>query len=126
MRNWIKAAACAAVAVAGFDGAAAQTAPDLVKGKTLFARCAVCHDVKPGVNRLGPSLAGVAGRKAGAVPGFKYSPAMKGAKVVWNAKALDGYLAGPAKYIPGNRMAFAGLMNPVERANLIAYLQTLK
>jgi cytochrome c len=84
----------------------------------------MCHDLKPGVNRLGPSLAGVFGRKAGSVPNFNYSPAMKGARIVWNDRALDAYLANPQGAVPRNKMVFAGIVNPADRANVIAYLKT--
>ncbi|WP_176590992.1 cytochrome c family protein [Sphingobium sp. EM0848] len=99
----------------------AQTG-DAAKGKAVFARCMACHTVDPGVNRLGPSLAGVIGRTSGSVPGFAYSPAMKNAKIRWDAKSLDAFLTKPAAQVPGSKMIFAGLPNPADRANLIAYL----
>ncbi|PJG49592.1 cytochrome c family protein [Sphingobium sp. LB126] len=101
--------------------ALAQTG-DAAKGKTVFARCMACHSVDRGVNRLGPSLAGIMGRTSGAVPGFAYSPAMKNAKIRWDAKSLDAFLTKPAAKVPGSKMIFAGLPNPADRANLIAYL----
>ena len=118
----------ASLALAGLVGSTAWAgapAPtgDAVKGKAAFARCAICHDLKPGVNKLGPSLYGVFGRKAGAVAGFAYSPAMKSAKITWSAATLDRYVTSPAKMVPGNKMGFAGLAAPADRANLIAYLQ---
>ena len=66
------------------------------------------------------------GRKAGSVAGFNYSPAMKGSKVVWNARSLDTFLTRPSAIVPGTRMAFAGIANPTDRANLIAYLGTVR
>ena len=118
----------AAVAIAGGEGALSAAAPvgDAVKGKAIFARCAMCHSMKPEVNQLGPSLAGIVGRKAAVVPGFAYSPAMKMSGRVWNPAALDAYLAAPAQAIPGNKMIFAGLANPQDRANVIAYLRNPK
>ncbi|KKW93069.1 c-type cytochrome [Sphingobium chungbukense] len=101
--------------------ALAQTG-DAAKGKTVFARCMACHSVDRGVNRLGPSLAGIMGRTSGTVPGFAYSPAMKNAKIRWDAKSLDVFLTKPAAKVPGSKMIFAGLPNPADRANLIAYL----
>ncbi|WP_375198042.1 c-type cytochrome [Sphingobium sp.] len=103
--------------------ALAQTG-DAARGKAVFARCMACHTVDPGVNRLGPSLAGVVGRTSGTVPGFAYSPAMKNAKIRWDTKSLDAYLAKPIANMPGTKMVFAGLPNPADRANLIAYLAT--
>ncbi|AJR24972.1 MULTISPECIES: cytochrome c family protein [Sphingobium] len=99
-------------------------AGDAAKGKAVFARCMACHTVDPGVNRLGPSLAGVVGRTSGTVPGFAYSAAMKNAKIRWDAKSLDAFLAKPTAKVPGSKMIFAGLPNPADRANLIAYLAT--
>ncbi|NML94067.1 c-type cytochrome [Novosphingobium olei] len=102
--------------------ASAQAAGDPAKGKTVYARCAACHDLNTGATRLGPSMKGIIGRKAGSVAGYAYSPAMKGKGVTWNAQTLDAYLAAPAKYVPGNKMPFAGIPNPQDRADLIAYL----
>ncbi|AEG48687.1 cytochrome c class I [Sphingobium chlorophenolicum L-1] len=97
-------------------------AGDAAKGKAVFARCMACHSVDPGANRLGPSLAGVMGRTSGTMAGFAYSPAMKNAKIRWDAKTLDAFLAKPTAKVPGSKMIFAGLPNPADRANLIAYL----
>jgi len=117
--------ALAAVALAGlFASAAGAQAADPAKGKALFARCAICHAVEPGRNKLGPSLAGMFGRKAGTVPGFTYSPAMKSSKIVWDDKTVDAFIAKPTAVVPGTRMAFPGLSGPADRANLIAYLRT--
>lgn len=113
----------ATVALAGVSGAMAQPAGDPARGKTIFARCAACHDLNTGATRLGPSLKGVVGRTSGTMPNFNYSPAMKNKAVVWNAATLDAYLAAPAKNIPGNRMAFPPMTNAQDRADLIAFLQ---
>lgn len=102
---------------------AAGPAGDTAKGKTVFARCAACHDLNTGVVRMGPSLKGVVGRKAGGTANYSYSAAMKGKDVVWNDQTLDALLTAPMKYVPGTRMAFPGLSNPQDRANLIAYLK---
>lgn len=115
--------ASAAVALAGAGNAIAQTAGDPVRGKTIFARCAACHDLNTGATRLGPSLKGIVGRTSGTMPNFNYSPAMKDKAVVWNAATLDAYLAAPAKNIPGNRMAFPPMANAQDRADLIAFLK---
>jgi cytochrome c len=104
----------------------AAAAGDPVAGKAVFARCAVCHSVNAGENRVGPSLHGVVGRKAGTEAGFNYSPAMKTSGLTWTPGELDSYLTSPAKKLPGIKMIFAGLPNPTDRANLIAYLGTLK
>ena len=108
------------------SGTAVQ-AGDAVKGKVVFQRCAICHRVdKGGGNGLGPNLFGIAGRKAGTVAGFSYSPAMKNSGIVWTADKLTAYVAHPAQLVPGNRMAFAGVIDPGQQADVVAYLTTLK
>lgn len=99
-------------------------AGDAVKGKLVFARCALCHDVKPGPKKMGPALNGLFGRTSGTSAGFTYSPAMQKAKMRWDAKTLDAFLAKPSAVVPGNRMAFAGVPQAADRANLIAYLKS--
>lgn len=101
---------------------ASAQAGDATKGRAVFARCAICHSVDPGVRKLGPSLSGLFGRKAGQASGFAYSPAMKGSSIVWSGRTIDAFLADPRKAVPGNRMVFPGLANAQDRANLIAYL----
>ncbi len=96
---------------------------DPARGKRLFAQCMACHVVQPGMNRVGPTLYNVVGRTAGAVEGFAYSPAMKNSGIVWLEDTIDAYLADPRGYIPGNRMAYAGMRNPQHRADVIAYLR---
>jgi nitrite reductase (NO-forming) len=88
----------------------------------VFRKCQACHSLEPGKNLLGPSLEGIIGRKAGTAPGYSYSPAMQGAKVVRDAKTLDAYLAEPEKVVPGNKMPFPGLKTDQDRADVIAYL----
>jgi cytochrome c len=100
-------------------------AQDAGHGKTVFKACAVCHATDH-ANRVGPGLGGIVGRKAGTVPGFRYSNAMKKSGIVWDAKTLDAYLESPQKAVPGNRMPYAGLKNAADRADVIAYLTTLK
>ncbi len=96
---------------------------DPEKGKRMFLMCAGCHSLKPGEIRAGPSLAGLLGRKAGSVPGFRYSKALKNAPVIWDEKTLDAWLANPRKLIPGNRMPFRGLRKEEHRADVIAFLK---
>ena len=100
---------------------------DAAKGKAVFARCAVCHNVeKDGGNGVGPNLFGVAGRKSATVEGFNYSGAMKAANLTWTDENLAKYIAGPAKVVPGNKMAFGGIAQKSQIADVIAYLHTLK
>lgn len=90
-----------------------------------FKQCAACHSTEPGKTLLGPSLAGIFGTKAAAVPGFKFSPAMAGSGLTWNAATLDTYLADPRKLVPGTTMGFGGVKDDAKRAAIIAYLKTL-
>jgi cytochrome c2 len=93
-------------------------------GDTLFKKnCAICHTLEAGKNKIGPSLAGVVGRKAGSVPGFAYSAANKNSGDIWDAQTLDTYLADPRKFMPGTKMVFAGLKSPEDRKALIEYLK---
>jgi cytochrome c len=93
-------------------------------GKTAFAVCSACHSVES-MDGLGPHLNGVIGRKAGSVPGFNYSPAMKRSDIVWDAQSVEKFLANPQQDIPGNRMPFAGLQDATARADVAAYLASL-
>jgi cytochrome c len=103
--------------------AAACGAPSL-RGKLLFLRCASCHDIsdKPS-QKTGPNLAGVYGRRAGSLPGYMYSPAMKAQTFSWDANMLDRWLARPADVVPGTAMAFVGMDKRADREALIAYLR---
>lgn len=114
--------AATAVAVS----AHAQTAGDADKGKSVFRQCSVCHSDKEGENRVGPSLFGVFGHKAGEAPSFSYSKAVKESGITWNEETLATYLENPQQTIKGTRMAFPGLKNPKDRADIIAYLKSLK
>jgi cytochrome c len=103
-------------------------AQDVDGGKKVFARCIACHDAEKGVNKVGPTLKGVLGRKAGAESGFRYSPAMKSAGdggLAWDEQNLARYLGDPKATVPGNKMAFPGLKNPDEIQNVIAYLKSV-
>ena len=92
-----------------------------------FAQCSVCHTVtKGGLNGIGPNVYGVVGRKAGSVAGFNYSTALKKSGKVWTPAALDKWLTNPAAFVPGSRMPYAGMADAKKRAEIIAYLKTLK
>ena len=98
-------------------------AGDAAAGEVVFKkRCAACHSVVPGQNKLGPTLAGVAGRKAGSVPGYAYSPDMKDSELVWTPKNLDGFLTNPRASFPKTKMGAGGVPNQADRTNLIRYL----
>jgi len=100
-------------------------AQDVAAGKQVYAQCAACHSID-GSHGVGPSLQGVIGRQAGSAPGFRFSRAMKGAGYPWDAKTLDAYIANPQGAVPGNVMPYAGLPDAKQRADLIAYLASLK
>lgn len=117
--------AAAAAGISATVSLAAGAAGDPVKGKTVFARCMACHKIDASnTSGLGPNLNRLAGRRAGTLPGFRYSPAMASSGRVWNDAALDAYLTAPARSMPGNRMVFAGLANPADRQNVIAYIKS--
>jgi cytochrome c len=103
--------------------APAFAAGDAAKGEKVFAKCKACHTTEAGKNRVGPTLAGVFGRTAGTVEGFKYSDAMKNSGVVWDDETISQYLEAPKGFIEGNKMAFPGLKNPQDRDDVIAYLK---
>ena len=115
----------AVAAMAAWSGAALAQG-DPAAGKTAFNKCAACHAVTPGTNKIGPSMHGVVGRHSGSVEGFAYSEPMKAYNVDWTPAELDKYLAAPREIVKGTKMIFAGLKNDTERANVIAYLETLK
>lgn len=104
------------------QAAAAPAAP--ATAPAAFAQCGVCHSVQRGQNGIGPSLAGVAGRRSGSVAGFTYTDGMKNLGVTWNDANLDRYLSGPSAMVPGTTMAI-GPLNAGERRAIIAYLKTL-
>lgn len=95
---------------------------DPVAGKMVFQKCAVCHSSEAGVNKVGPSLHGVVGRRSASIADYNYSTAMKSANKVWDPKELDLYLTDPRAEVPGTKMIFPGLKNEADRQNLIAYL----
>jgi cytochrome c len=113
-------AVMAAVAVFAVPSGAQSTPA----GAQAFGMCTACHTVaKGGRNGIGPNLSGLIGRRAGSVPGFTYSAAMKGSGLTWDAKTLDAFLAAPTKKVPGTKMPIS-VSDPAKRAAIIAYLTT--
>ena len=93
-------------------------------GQAVFNRCKICHTIEAGGrNVVGPNLHGIFGRKAGSLPNFAYSPAMKESGVVWDDDAMAKYLRDPKQFIPGDRMAFPGIKDEAQLADLLAYLR---
>ncbi len=103
----------------------AATSARLADAPPGFATCRSCHSVEPGRNGIGPSLFGIVGTRAGEVPGFNFSPALKASGVTWDRQSLDTWLQGPMKMVPGTRMVI-GVPDPQRRKDVIDYLETLK
>ena len=92
-----------------------------------FARCSVCHAVSAGKPAgLGPNLAGVIGRKAGTLPGYTYSPAMKASAIVWSEEQVQRFIANPQGVVKGTKMYLPGIADAAERAAIVAYLRGLR
>lgn len=128
LRSLATAATVMTLLAGGF--APPSAAQDVQNGANSFRKCRACHDVGPdAVNKVGPPLNGIFGRIAGSHPGFNYSEAMRLAgskKLAWTDESLNGYLESPSTYLPRNKMAFKGIASEAERADLIAFLKTLK
>jgi cytochrome c len=117
----------AGIALAFAAGAAPAVSKDAAlqgdpkNGEAIYARCLACHALA--YDRTGPRHCGLFGRRAGSEEGFAYSDAMKRSKIVWNEKTLNRFLADPTATVPGTAMGYAGVADPRERADLIAYLK---
>jgi len=122
--------ASALVLSTSFYAGTALAAGDATKGKKVFNKCKACHTVKAGKHKIGPSLAGIVGRKAGSVGGFKKYKGLKGADWSWTEAELDKFLTNPKKYTKGKGGKSSSmslkLKKKSDRANVIAYLATLK
>lgn len=122
----MKLSIVAAALAIGALSSTAYAGGDAAAGKKVFNKCAICHSPAPGKNSIGPTLFGIVGRHSASGAGYSYSDAMKAANKTWDAATLDVYLTDPKAMVPGTKMTFAGLPKPEDRANLIAYLATLK
>jgi cytochrome c len=103
---------------------AALAAGDPAAGEAVYSRCQGCHSLE--YNRTGPKHCGVVGRRAGSVPGYDYSDAMRKSGIVWSQKTLERFLADPPKTVPGTTMTYAGVPQAKDRADVIAYLSRHK
>lgn len=114
------------LAVIQLAGAARAEGADPEAGAKLFrADCSICHSAEPGRNLVGPSLFNVINRRAGQIANFHYSDANRNSGITWNIPTLDQYLTSPRKLMPGTKMTFPGLPDAKQRADVIAYLETL-
>ena len=105
----------------------AANAADAKAGEAVFKRCAVCHTSdKGGGDGLGPNLFGIVGRKAATRPGFAYSAPLQKSGIVWTEANLTKWVAGPARLVPGTKMAFAGISSKKQQGDLVEYLEKLK
>lgn len=97
------------------------------EGTKIFRTfCAICHEVQPARNMVGPTLFGVVDRHAGSVPGFHYTDANRQSGLTWDAPTLDRYLTAPREMVPGTSMVFPGLKDAAARAAVIEFLTTLR
>jgi cytochrome c len=98
---------------------------DAAKGETIFKKCAACHNAEPGgANALGPGLYGVLGNPVAGHPGFAFSEALKSKGGTWDWETMSAWLSNPKKFAPGTKMTFAGLGNPQDRADVMAFLNS--
>lgn len=105
----------------------AFAAGDPKRGADSFAEeCGDCHSPKEGKAKKGPPLFGVNNRKAGSVPDFAYSDAMRQSGITWSPEKIDAYITAPRKVVPGGKMKYDGLPDAHERADVIAYLMSLR
>ena len=112
-------------AVAPADISTLLANADVERGKMMYLQCRACHSLEDGgAHKVGPNLYGMFDSQAAFAAGFAYSDAMMNADVVWTPETLDPWLERPSQFIPGTRMVFAGIRNPQDRANLIAFLQS--
>jgi cytochrome c len=106
---------------------AAQEAPSrLASAPAAFGQCASCHSLEPGRHGIGPSLFAIYGTKAGDIPEYNFSPMLKASGLTWDDATLDRWLAEPMQMVPGTKMTYAGLKDPAKRAEIIAFLKTVK
>jgi len=124
MMNHILLVAIATLLLAASPFRAAAQPGNAANGERMYRVCAACHSLEPDRNMTGPSLADLWGRKSGGLPSFpRYSPALKSAGIIWNDDTLNEWIKDPQHFIPGNTMTFAGIKEPRQRADLLAYLK---
>jgi cytochrome c len=118
-------ACCAVMFCLGAEALAAPAPAQVDAGRRLFARCTNCHEVGAGArNGFGPQLNGIVGRKAGSVPAYAYSPALRSAGFVWDEQKLIAFIRDSEKVVPGNKMRFLSFMSEKQAGEIVAYLRT--
>ena len=124
-RHILNLVLAAALTLPGTAALAAEG--DAEVGAKVFKKCKACHSLEEGKNKVGPHLAGIVGRDAGVVEGYKYSKAMREAEAfVWDEASIDTFLTKPKAFLKGTKMSFAGLKKEGQRADVIAYLKSLQ
>jgi cytochrome c len=119
MKRFVTVTACA-LAITSW----ARAEGDPSAGAAVYAQCAACHAIGAGAqSNLGPVLNDIVGRRAGTYPGFRYSSALRKSGLTWDEATLAQYLRAPDKVVPGTKMAFAGIANDKEIADVIAFLK---
>lgn len=126
MRSLVPAMALSGMACLVLSSPASSQGADAAAGQQAFNNaCRTCHTIKEGDNRQGPNLHKIIGRKAGSLPDYGYSSAMKSADFVWDKEKLDSFIAKPDEVVPGNSMKpYGGLASAEDRSKLIAFLQS--
>jgi len=119
--------ACLLLSISSASEEMAPQNEDIASGQLLFNNiCRTCHSIKEGDNRLGPHMRGIIGRKAGSLPNYSYSSAMRDANFVWDEENLERFISNPDETVPGNNMKpYGGLASAESRGKLIAFLKTL-
>ena len=107
------------------DFAALMEVADVDKGIKVWGKCKACHKLEDGANATGPHLYSIVDREVASVSGYKYSGALVKVAEIWDTDSLNEFLENPKTYAPGTKMGFAGLKKPNDRANLIAYLDSV-
>jgi cytochrome c len=110
----------------GPDFATLLAEADVANGSMVFRKCKACHKLEAGANGTGPHLFAIVDRAVGAADGFGYSGSLVAVADSWSIDNLNGFVENPKKFAPGTKMSFAGLKKEKDRANLIAYLQSLQ
>jgi cytochrome c len=116
-----------ALVTSGFVSLQSVQAADATKGAVVYKKCALCHAIEAGKKHgVGPNLHGVVGRKAAVAANYRYSSALAASGLIWTPDKLDAYITKPSALVKGTKMAYSGISNAQDRANLIAYLKLKK